>query len=166
MKYLLMMFSFMLCLSMIASTNRVDLKKSVDLEAERKELLRLHELARVAHLEKKADLMVEDFADDFISISDGKIKRPKREETRDRLQNYFNRVKFLAWDDISAPVIKISQDGSMAYVVVHKRVHLTAPDNNGKTIEEETIFAWTATYEKRDGKWQLTSVTSTNEPRK
>lgn len=166
MKYLLLLFSLLLIVSIGHRAESSEQKPHVDLVADRKELLRLHEQGRKAHLEKNAELMVTSMADDFTSISNGKISRPKKEDTIQRFQSYFNSVEFLAWDDISEPVIKISQDGTMAHVLVHKRVHLTAKDEKGKKIEEETIFAWTSLYEKRAGKWLLTAVTSTNEPSK
>jgi hypothetical protein len=51
----------------------------------------------------------------------------------------------------------------MAYVIVHKRVRLKAKNEKGELEEETTIFAWTETYEKQNGKWTLTAVASTNE---
>jgi hypothetical protein len=129
-----------------------------------KELLQLHEQARVAHFGKDAKLLVSGFADDFINIRSGKISRPTREESMARFQAYFDRSEFLEWDDISPPVIRVSQDASMAYIIVHKRVSLRAKNEQGEMEEETTVFAWMETHEKRDGRWVLTAVTSTNEP--
>jgi len=129
-----------------------------------KELLQLQQQGRAAHFGKDAKLLVSVFADDFINIGAGKITRPTREESRNRLQAYFDRSHFWEWDDISPPVIRVSQDASMAYVLVHKRVRLTAKNEQGETEEQTTIFAWMETYEKQEGKWVLTAVASTNEP--
>lgn len=128
------------------------------------ELLQLHEQQRDAHFNRDAKLLVSKFADDFISVSAGKIARPTREQSLNRFQTYFNRSSFVEWDDIAPPVIKISKDASMAYVIVHKRVRLKAADENGLSQEQTTIFAWMETYEKQNGKWMMTAIASTNEP--
>jgi hypothetical protein len=128
------------------------------------ELLQLHEQQRTAHFNRDAKLLVSKFADDFINVSAGKITRPTREQSLDRFQAYFNRSSFVEWDDISSPVIKVSKDASMAYVIVHKRVRLKTTDENGRSEEQTTIFAWMETYEKQNGKWMLTAIASTNEP--
>jgi hypothetical protein len=128
------------------------------------ELLQLHEQQRTAHFNRDAKLLVSKFADDFISISAGKIARPNREQSLNRFQAYFDRSTFLEWDDISSPVIRVSQDASMAYIIVHKRVRLKAADDKGVHQEETTVFAWMETYEKQQGKWVLTAIASTNEP--
>ncbi|NUO82981.1 nuclear transport factor 2 family protein [candidate division KSB1 bacterium] len=129
-----------------------------------KELRQLLQQGRSAHFGKDAGLLVSVFAEDFISIDAGKISRPAREESRNRLQTYFDRSEFLEWDDISPPIIRVSQDASMAYVIVHKRVRLKAKNEEDELEEETTIFAWTETYEKQNDKWTLTSVTSTRKP--
>lgn len=129
-----------------------------------KELLQLQQQGRTAHFGKDARLLVSVFADDFINIGSGKITRPTNEESQNRLQAYFDRSEFLEWDDISPPIIRVSQDASMAYVIVHKRVRLTAKNAQGVPEEATTIFAWMETYEKQNGKWVLTTVASTNEP--
>jgi ketosteroid isomerase-like protein len=137
---------------------------AVDLEAERAELMRIHELSREAHLGKDAAAIAALVSDDFLNISHGEIDHWTSEEVISHLQPYLDRSTFLAWDDIQEPVIRISSDGTMAYVVILKDVHLTQPDENGDPVEGRTIFAWTETYEKRDGEWRLTTVTSTNKP--
>jgi len=42
-------------------------------------------------------------------------------------------------DDLAPPIIRISPDGQMAYVVVQKRVRLTAPDSAGEQQPEHTV---------------------------
>jgi len=129
-----------------------------------KELLQLQQQERAAHFGKNAKLLVSVFADDFINIGAGKITRPTLEESRNRLQAYFDRSEFLEWDDMSPPIIRVSQDASMAYVIVHKRVRRKAKNEQGETEEESTDFAWLETYEKRADQWMLTAVASTNKP--
>ena len=133
-----------------------------DVSADRAELLRLHELARTAHLGKQADLMVASFADTLLDISGGLVSLRSREQNRARFQRYFDRVSFQQWDDIAPPRIRISPDGQMAYVVVQKSVRLTSQGGGGAPEAEHTVFAWVEIYEKRGGKWTLMAVASTD----
>lgn len=132
-----------------------------DPEADRADLLRLQDAQRRAHLEGDADLLVSMFAEDFTEIARGEVTRPTREESRARFQAYFDRANLLAWDDVSPPVISISDDGSMAHVIVRKRVRWTTED---AAEEAEAEFAWLETYGKRNGRWRLTSIASTQRP--
>jgi hypothetical protein len=136
----------------------------VDLAAERAELMRIHELKREAHLGKDASRIAALISDDFLNIARGEITHQTQDDMIARLQPYLDRSTFLAWDDIEEPVIRISDDGTMAFVVILKDVHLTQQGENGETEEGRWTFAWTETYEKRDGQWRLTTVTSTDKP--
>ena len=130
------------------------------------ELFELHKQGRVAHFTRDAKMLVSGFADDFTSISNGKISKPSREASFKRFQNYLNNSTFIEWDDITPPVIKVSDDATLAYVLVHKKVRLLAKDESGKEAEETEIFAWAALYRKIKGEWKLTAVVSTNTPEK
>jgi hypothetical protein len=62
---------------------------------------------------------------------------------------------------VEPPVIVISYDATLANTFVKKLVVLKLKDDSGKTILDTTHFAWTTTYKKFDGNWQLIAVTST-----
>ncbi len=133
-------------------------------EGDRAELLRLHQLARTAHLEKRADLMVAPFDDSVRFVAAGEVTVISRTENQARLQAYFDRSTFQAWDDIAPPILRISPDGRMAYKIVQKHVRLTAPDSTGRSVAEDVVYAWIETYEKPDDRWILMAVASTDRP--
>lgn len=135
--------------------------RAADREADRAALLRLHEVQRTAHLESDAGLLVSSFSDSFLSLRDGRVERPTRAESLRRFGSYLESVEILEWEDIDPPVIRISGDGTMAHVVVRKRVRLV-PAGGGE--EEHTVHAWLETWEKREGEWELTAVASTERP--
>lgn len=122
-------------------------------------LIELHELQRTAHFTRDAKLLVSIMSDDFTEINKGKIKFPKKEDLINRFQAYFDAVTFIEWDDINPPIITISEDATLANMIVNKRVKLKNQDGR----EETTIFAWLATFKKINGKWLLTGITSTNQ---
>jgi hypothetical protein len=132
-----------------------------DLERDRAELLRLHEVARTAHLDKRADLMVASFDDSLRSVAHGELTIASPEENRTRMQEYFDRSTFQAWDDIDPPYLRVSPDGRMAWKIVRKRVRLTAPDSAGRPVAEDVVYAWVEIYEKPKARWILKAVAST-----
>jgi hypothetical protein len=133
-----------------------------DFEGDRAELLRLHEQARIAHLQKRADLM--GFTDSLMVVARGGVTVRSAAENAARFQAYVDRSTFQEWDDVAPPLIRISPDGGMAYVVVRKSVRLTAPDSIGALRPEHRVFAWVEVYEKRSGRWTRTLVASTDRP--
>lgn len=128
------------------------------------ELYELHKKGREDHFNRDAAGMATGFADDFTNIAHGRITKPTRDESFERFKKYFGRSTFLEWDDITLPVIKVSDDTSMAYVIVHKKVRLLSKGDDGKTTEQAEVFAWVSLYRKINEKWQLTAVASTNTP--
>jgi ketosteroid isomerase-like protein len=129
------------------------------------ELRALQREQRRAHVEGDAEAMVAMLADDFVSVADGVVSRPSRPESLARFERYFGLVTFLAWDDLAEPVIEVAADGSLASVLVAKRVHLTYPGEDGTVAEEETHFAWAETWRRAGGgRWELAMVVSTRKP--
>ena len=133
-------------------------------EQDRAELLRLHEVARTAHLQKRADLMVGPWEDSVLFVAAGQVTARSSEESRTRFQSYFDRSTFQAWDDIAPPMLRISPDGRMAYKIVRKRVRLTSPDSAGRAVPEDVVYAWIEIYERPRDRWVLTAVASTDRP--
>jgi ketosteroid isomerase-like protein len=135
---------------------------SAERAKDRADLLRLHHRARDAHLQRRADWLVSEWADSLFSVSGGGVSISRREEGRAGFQKYLDAVDFQAWDDIAPPRIRISADGQMAYVVVQKRVHLTPRDSAGEP--ERVRYAWLSVYEKLGGRWRLAAIASTDRP--
>ncbi len=126
------------------------------------EILEINRLQRRAHFERNAELLVSIFDDDFVEISNGKMARVTKESAVSRFQPYFDNSEFIEWDDIEPPIVRVSDDGSMAYLLVKKRVRLKTKSGN----EETSVFAWTSTFRKKNGKWLMTSIASTEAPEK
>ena len=128
----------------------------------RKEILKLHELQRTLHVEERAA----EFAaliDGIVSVNRGLVTQATHEENVDRMTNYFNTVDFVKWDDINPPVIRFSDDGSLAYTIVEKEVIVKYMNEHKEMLLDTTIFAWTAIYRKQDDNWQIENITSTNQ---
>lgn len=137
---------------------------SVDVEREKAELLRLHRASREAHFKTDADLLVKDAPEVMVSVSRGKINRPSREDTRRMFTEYFRGAKYFEWDDLEEPVVSVSRDGSMAWMITRIRVRRVQRDASGAEREEKFVYAGIMTYEKRGGRWTRVANVSTFEP--
>lgn len=148
-------------ISLLVSCNH---SQKNDLSTERNKIVALHNLQRTYHFTRDSINFVNQLSDHFISVNKGVISSPSRSETLTRYNKYFTSVEFIKWNDLSEPIIKFSDDGTLAYTIVDKEVVLTYKDEEGKSIEEKTHFAWTTIYKKYGDEWKIDCVTSTNEP--
>lgn len=138
--------------------------KGPDFELEKEKILRLHNAQRDYHFNKDSIAFAKQLSKNFISVNRGIISSPEQRETISRYHRYFSSVDFLKWDDVSDPVIKFSNDGSMAYTIVNKIVATTDKVKDSTITEGQTHFAWTAIYKKYRDEWKIDCVTSTNKP--
>jgi ketosteroid isomerase-like protein len=131
----------------------------VDLEKERQALLELHRAGIRAHIELNANALADRIDDEMISASAGKISRRGKDDVRKMFTGYFNGATYHEYVDLEPPVIRISDDGSMAWMLTRLRVRRS---QNGQ--EQGFVYAGMMTYEKRDGKWVTVGNASTFEP--
>ncbi|WP_422361030.1 hypothetical protein [Reichenbachiella sp.] len=139
-------------------------QKKASLEEEKEKILAMHHAQRDYHFNKDSIAFANQMSDQFISVNRGVISWPEREANITKYHGYFSMVEFVKWDDVSDPIIKFSDDGSMAYTIVDKIVTLTYQDENDSTIAGSTHFAWTTIYKKYGSEWKIDCVTSTNVP--
>jgi hypothetical protein len=106
---------------------------SVDVEKEKAELLRLHRSDRDAHFKTDVDLLLQNSSEEFISVGRGKISRSSEADARKMFTGYFRDAKYFEWDDVEEPIIRVSKDASMAWMITRVRVQRVQ-----KTFESAT----------------------------
>ena len=148
----------------VLSTVSAMAQSPVDPDKEKAELLRLHRADREAHFKTDVDLLQERTPEVLIAVSRGKIHRSSRAEGRKQFAEYFRGARYFEWDDLEAPIIRVSTDGSMAWMITRIRVRRVQKDAAGAGREEKFVYAGIMTYEKRDGKWMRVANVSTFEP--
>ena len=137
---------------------------AVNSEKEKAELLRLHRAAREAHFKTDVDMLFANSLEERISVSRGKVSRSGRAEGRRVFAEYFRGAKYYEWDDLEEPIIRVSDDASMAWMITRIRVRRVQRDAAGAEREEKFVYAGIMTYEKRGGKWMRVANVSTFEP--
>lgn len=147
----------LLAVFLISCTNQNEFDK----DKETKAILELHNLQRDYHFNKDSISFANQHSKNFISINRGKITTPKKDETIKRYHNYFSSVEFVKWDDVTEPIIRFANKGTLAYTIVDKIVETISTDENGNKNNSATHFAWTTIYKKYDNEWKIDCVTST-----
>lgn len=153
-----------LLLLFVTSAVFAPVEMAPDPEKEKAELLRLHRADREAHFKADAEMLVSRSPEVLISVSRGKVNRTGREQVRRRFEEYFRGATYYEWDDMEEPIVRVSGDASMAWMVTRVRVRRVQRDAAGAEREERFVYAGITTYEKRGGKWMRAANASTFEP--
>jgi hypothetical protein len=136
----------------------------VNVGREVEELLRVHESDRRAHFETNARRLMEHAPDEFISVSNGRVRRTTRAEDLKFFEEYFKNARYYEWDDLEPPIVRVSHDASMGWMIVRTRVRRVETQNGGETKERKFVYAGVMLYEKRGGMWVRVANVSTFEP--
>jgi hypothetical protein len=127
------------------SSNRVD---------DRARLLELHAEAMEAHRAGDVELLLKDESEDYVVASRGRISRPTLEDRRAGLGPYLRETRFTEYVDVVPPVVAVSQDGSLGWVIVQVRARGEQAGAGGAAEPVEFESAWIELYEKRGGEWR------------
>jgi hypothetical protein len=127
------------------------------------ELLAIHRADRRAHFNHDVSAIVAELGPELLDVRNGQINRLSRDSVRAHFEAYFRTAKFSAWDDLEPPVVRVSQDGLVGWMVVRVRVAYDETTNPGQIVPRESIQSWMSAYQKLGGKWMLEAVTSTEE---
>ena len=160
------MYLLLLCLLAVVLVPKAVDKPKPDLENEGLDLLEIHRQDWRAHFETDAELLLKNSNAEMVSVSSGKINRSSRDQIRQMFTEYFKNAKYYEWDDLEPPIIRISADASMAWMIVNTRVRRTQKLSSGEERETSFVYAGIMTYEKQQGKWVKTANVSTFEERR
>jgi hypothetical protein len=137
-------------------------KPQSDRNADEKQIRAMLANERKAHFDRDVELFVKEFSDNMLSVNKGNIKYTPPDTMRKSIGKYFGTVQFIKWDDTAPPVIRFSDDRSLAYALVKKEVIVSYPDQSGKVITDTTHYAWASVYRKEKGEWKMEANISTN----
>jgi hypothetical protein len=129
------------------------------------QLRALHEKVMEAHRQSKVDLLLEDEAADYVVAGRGEVTRPTLDARRDRLGSYLQSTTFQEYRDLAEPVVRVSRDGTMGWVVVQVQARGVQTTQEGETEPLEFVSAWIELYEKREGRWLRVGNVSNFKPR-
>ena len=137
-------------------------KQKPDLGKEETAIRNLLQQERKAHFNRDVELFLSEFSDSMIQVTKGVASSPGIEQLKKRFGNYFNSVQFIKWDDVAEPVIRFSDDATLAYAIIQKQVIVTYPDAFGNNFIDTADYAWASIYRKQKGEWKVEANISTN----
>lgn len=117
------------------------------------QLLALHEAAIEAHLQNDIEIMLQDEEEDYVIGSRGEVFRPSLEERRQMLGPYLAATTFELYRDEIRPIVKVSKDGTLGWVIVQVYARGEQDIGGGELASVEFASAWIELYEKRNGRW-------------
>ena len=136
---------------------------SVDIDAEKIELLRIHLADINAHLEADVPAIMETIGDDFMYVGEGTISTQSRNEVEAFFTGYLKDSSYKLYKDLDVPHAEVSADGSMGWVISRVAVTRVEPNGNSGTLTRSFTYAGIMTYEKSGGKWVKVANVSTFE---
>ena len=134
-----------------------------DAAKERQSLLAVHEAGNQAHIETDAAALLENAADTFVAVSNGQIYSQSKSDVEAFFTEYFENATYSEYADIEPPIVRVSDDGTMGWVINRLRANRTEPGPDGEPRSREFVYAGVMLFEKRDGKWLRVGNVSTFE---
>lgn len=128
------------------------------------QLLALHQAVVKAHLERDVEAILKDETDDYLVASRGEISRPTKADRRKRLGPFLQATHFEVYRDEVDPVVRVSDDGTLGWVVVQIYAKGIQMMSSGQSHPIEYTSAWIELYEKRKGRWFRTGNVSNFKP--
>ena len=122
-------------------------------ETHEEALRALHEKVLRAHRESNVDLLLADEGDAYVVANRGEVTRPTLAERRARMGPYLRRTRFAEYRDTVEPIVRVSDDGSLGWVIVQVYARGLQETGGGTPEPIEFTCAWIELYERRDRVW-------------
>jgi hypothetical protein len=117
------------------------------------QLLALHEETMQAHRESNAALMMRAEAPDYVVANRGQLTQPTLDARQNLFQQYLSTTRFTEYADMIPPVVRVSNDNSLGWVIAQVRASGVQTTKDGASRPLSFESAWIELYERRDGKW-------------
>jgi hypothetical protein len=123
-------------------------------------LYRLHAETLLAHCEGDAAAFASLMADEGTIVQSGKISHITNENLRERFSGVFQAVDYMAYENLSVPEIRLSDDGSLGWIIAHVKPQTV----DAQEQESETIWTWMMGAALTDSgyKWHVLSSSAAN----
>jgi len=134
------------------------------IENDKTQLLALHQQVIQAHLNADIAGWLAIESDDYTSANRGEIGHPAKSERKARRQPYLEASTFTVYRDLVEPIVKVSADGTLGWLIAQVEVEGTQKTAEGNEVPFRFVSAWIELYEKIDGRWLCTGNVSNMKP--
>jgi len=113
------------------------------------------------HLLESIDGLRAGRADTLTIVSRGEISTIDGMSFDSFMERIMTSRDHVVYDDLVRPIVKVSDDGSLGWVIVQVAAQGNYKDEHGMTTEPlDFVSAWIELYEKKDGVWKMTGNVS------
>lgn len=117
------------------------------------EILRLHRDLIDAHKGKDVSKLLAPEPDRVFSVSRGEVIYQTKAERISQFTRYLESTEFEEYRDLIDPIIHVSDDGTLGWLIAQVKVAGTRTVDGGADQSFESVWAWIELFEKRDGRW-------------
>lgn len=127
-------------------------------------LLEMHQAVLAAHLAKDAAAWTALEADTTISANNGEVTFPGRSARQQSRQRYLERTNFDSYQDVKPPVVELSEDGTLGWVIAEVEVVGWTARMDGTIEDVSNTWAWLELYKKGENGWKMVGNVSNSRP--
>lgn len=155
--------NFRLVAPLLAALTACATEAPVNLAAERAALLAMHEQVLHSHRTDDIDAWLALEADSMVAGNRGELSVSAKSETAERRRQYLAATEFSAYRDLQPPIVNVSDDGSLGWVLAQVEVvgYYGAPPD---TTSIHDVWAWVELYERRSEGWRMVGNVATAKP--
>ena len=135
-----------------------------DKAGDEKRLLEMHKKVLQYHVENNLEAWMRDESESYTSANRGQIEHPTIAQRKARLAPYLNSTTFSEYRDLVDPIVKVSNDGSLGWVICQVKVVGEGTTEGGAKEPFESVWAWIELYEKQEGEWKRIGNVSNRMP--
>lgn len=128
------------------------------------QLRKLHSRIIRAHLENRLDDWMSIESIDYVSANGGRVSFPSLQERRDSRAAYLEGATFTRYRDLRDPVVRVSEDGSLGWLVAEVEVAGSLVQDDGSASAFEQVWAWIELYARTPDGWKLVGNASNERP--
>lgn len=122
-------------------------------ESDEAVLLQKHRDVLQYHIDNDLESWMEGEADDYISANGGELSYPTLDERRAGRGPYLKQTTFSEYRDLVEPVVRVSEDGTLGWVICQVQIMGERREENGEPRPVHSVWAWIELYAKQAGNW-------------
>gem|GEM_PF-1598525 len=124
------------------------------------ELLSLHAAALQHHRDGDWRSLSLAGADASVSASRGEVAWASRQDVARRFEGYLSRARFTRYEDLAPPIVEVSGDGTLGWVIARVRVEGRYRADDGSAPSLDATWAWAELYRRDEGAWSRVGTVS------
>ena len=128
------------------------------------ELLDEHKKSLDAHLQKDISFFTSNISENVLNVSNGEIYRPSKDDIHQRFSNYLSSTEFTKYEDISDPIVQVSDDGTLGWVIANVEIKGVRKMPDGSEAKIDSVWAWINLYKRENNIWIRQGNLSTMKP--